>query len=72
VSRFALLREQGTCSLTYPPVYTIIENPLCERWVLVTEKQGGPLGEQGEVVQRPGVVNAKYVLDMVLPCNPAS
>ena len=32
MSRFALLREQGTCSLTYTK---IIEIPLCERWVPV-------------------------------------
>jgi len=46
VSRFALLREQGTCSLAYPPVYKIIENPLCERWVLVAEKQEGAAGRR--------------------------
>jgi len=68
VSRFTLLREQGTCSLTYPPVCTIIENPLCERWVPVAE---GRWETWGGVVQRPGVVNGKYVLDMVSPCLPA-
>ena len=44
MSRFALLREQGTCSHTYTK---IIEIPLCERWVPVAERTRG-------VVQRPG------------------
>jgi len=66
VSRFALLREQGTCSLTYTK---IIEIPLCERWVPVAEKQGGDRWEnKGGLSRDLGVVNATYVLDMVLPC----
>ena len=44
MSRFALLREQGTCSLTYTK---IIEIPLCERWVPV---RGGCPGTWGTYV----------------------
>jgi len=38
---------------------------------LSLRNRGGRWETWGRVVQRPGVVNAKYVLDMVLPCLPA-